>query len=309
MTEDTIIPLQNEPIIQDIETETLTALDIGIDQIQVDDIQVAPLPSDTMDTIIIQDSNIQSYENEVEKEEDSPIVEETPQTYEELFEPDVSQTITTFVDDYIDITLPGQGWIYLGEVKETDPPIVEFSARYIDGDDTLFNFYAANEGSTILHFYKQDVLANEYLDEYLELVVSPFNTEKSLSSSTPTRAEEMFGISAEPEVNLVGSGVQIIEDSVFIPEDLLSEAQIAYDEKRYGDSIMLLDEYTSLGVDEVDRALYLYGQNYEANSEYKNIRQSLASYEKIIESFPDSVYWEDASKRIIYLERFYVNIR
>ncbi len=276
---------------------------------------------DTLDSVIITDSGDIIFENTNESdmlsyEHIAPITPpaEASQTqeYDEIRQPvTISQTVEAFIDNYVDITLPGQGWIYLGETNETTPPVLDFIARYIDGDDTLFNFYATNIGSTILHFYKQDVIADEYLDEYIEVVIQDFKTlsTPNRTTSRQSNAEEIFGISAEPEVALVSGGSEITEETVFIPEQLLDEAELALSEGRFGDSVSLLDEYTSLGVDEIDRALFLYGQNYESSSDQRNIRQALSSYEKIIDSFPDSDYWDEASKRITYLERFYLNIR
>ncbi len=224
-----------------------------------------------------------------------------------------SQKVEVYEEDYVDIILAGQGWIYLGEVKETDPIVLDFYSRYIDGDDTLFNFYGENSGTTILHFYKQDILANEYLDEYIEVIVNPIKKAIQEQPKASSRTEELYGISSEPEVSFIGGQTEKLQDEVyddgFSPEDILEEAQLAFDEKRYQDSLYLLDEYTSLGVEDIDRALFLYGKNYESNSDVRNIRLSHSSYEKIIESFPNSNYWDEATKRATYLERFYLNIR
>ncbi len=295
---------------QDVQAEITLSVDPVIDNEQASE----------LDSVIITDSGDVIFEDATESdvlsyEHIAPIIspEEASETqeYEEIRQPVIiSQTVEAFKDDYVDITLPGQGWIYLGETKETNPPILDFTARYINGDDTLFNFYAENVGNTILHFYKQDVIADEYVDEYVEVIIRNFNTPNIPSSArSQSNAEEMFGISAEPEVALVSGGSEITEETIFIPEQLLDDAEMAFNESRFEDSIDLLDEYTSLGVDEIDRALFLYGQNYESSSEQRNIRQALSSYEKIIESFPDSDYWDEASKRITYLERFYLNIR
>ncbi len=248
-------------------------------------------------------------------EEGGAILENTElPLIEEFVAPiEVSQKLELFEEDYIDVYLSGHGWIYLGEVEESDPTILDFYARYIDGADTLFNFYAENAGTTILHFYKQDILANAYLDEYIEVTVKPIKAVTVAPKRSETQTEAMYGISAEPEVSLIGGRSETIDldDSgyQFVPEDILDQAEEAFNEERFEDSIALLDEYTSLGVDEIDRALFLYGKNYESNSDVKNVRLSAASYEKIVDSFPDSVYWDEATKRLIYLERFYINIR
>ncbi len=303
---------------------------------------------DIMDTLVVDDSSMQdtivlrddgtmldaidspteqiSSTSDVEMSTEPPVISDVTELLnnpvfsdaldiEKDIEP--SQKVELYEGDYADIFLPGQGWIYLGEVKESKPSVLDFYARYIDGNDTLFNFYAANTGKTILHFYKQDILANTYLDEYVEVTVKRLTVRNNGSSQSTSKTEELYGISAEPEVQIIGGQSSTIEfdngdyeiEGEFVPENILDDAQIAFDEGRFADSISLLDEYTSLGVDKIDRALYLYGQNYESNSEVKNIRLALSSYQKIIDSFPNSEYWDASAKRKVYIERFYVNIR
>ncbi len=294
-------------------------------QTQEVDTLIETLPN-VQDTIVIDESGNMLTNDSQRNEEslpnssapdvivlDSEIIE-TPIEIKTEIEP--SQNLELFEEDYVDILLSGQGWIYLGEVKESNPVVVEFYARYIDGTDTIFNFYAENDGVTVLHFYKQDILGNTYLDEYIQVNVKPLRKTQQLRPTTTNKTEELFGISAEPEVSLIGGQSETLqfgdyteESGAFVPENILDDAQLAYDEGRYADSIALLDEYTSLGVSQVDRALYLYGKNYESSSDIRNIRMSVSAYEKLIESFPDSEHWEDAEKRVIYLERFYLNIR
>ncbi len=229
-------------------------------------------------------------------------------------EPAISQTIQMNVGDYKDIILNGEGWIFLGELKEPAKPVVTFYNRYMDGVDSYFGFDAINAGTTTLHFYKQDIIGRTYLDEYVKVIVKQKQIVRN--NSYVNKQEEAAGISAEPTVNLAGGNSAIVinntstsSDYVFIPETILDEAENAYNEQNFEDSIALLDEYTSMGKDAVDRALYLYAKNYESNATVRNVKLAHSYYKKIVNTFPDSQYYDESKKRILYLERFYLVIR
>ena len=58
-----------------------------------------------------------------------------------------------------------------------------------------------------------------------------------------------------------------------------------------------------------DEAWWLYGQLLEANSPARDIRRSLEFYRRLIKEYPQSSRAGEANRRIVYLERFYFNIR
>lgn len=250
------------------------------------------------------------------------ILPETSQEIEPLIESEpiiIGQSIEVNEGQYLDILFPGQGWIYLGEVSATEPPVVNFSARQTEGADTLFVLQSKNIGSTVLHFYKQDVLENAYIDEYIEIIVmSEYGSgDSNISILAGGLEETLSGVSSEPEVSLV----QIPEREIFEDESistieaevslnaLFEQAQIAYNEQRYTDSLALLDNYFAQSINQLDRAWFLYGQIYEANSDLQNIRKALDAYETLVSIFPDSNLWNEAKDRTTYIERFYFNIR
>ncbi len=214
--------------------------------------------------------------------------------------------VQVFKGDYTDIFLPGQGWIFLGEVEQSDPSIYDFEGRNIDDGDTSFTFQGKDVGTTDLHFYKQDIIENVYIDEYIRLSVL---SEDAIMTSDNADASVMFDLLSDDEI-LMFDDESMSESSIENQEDLslLDLAQVAYEEKRYADSLALLDEFSITAVSDIDRALYLYGQNYEANSDQRNIKRAYDSYQRLVEFYPQSSYWEDAAKRRTYLERFYFTI-
>ncbi|HAO29937.1 MAG TPA: hypothetical protein DCQ43_01170, partial [Treponema sp.] len=109
-------------------------------------------------------------------------VEETP-TYSTTITPEIptvtntppvqsftpSRTVTLRTKEYLECTYPGTGWVYLGETVQT--PLMDYRGRNISTGDTLFTLQAKQEGTTYLHFYKYDALADTFIDDYLEVIV------------------------------------------------------------------------------------------------------------------------------------------
>jgi len=143
------------------------------------------------------------------------------------------------------------------------------------------------------------------------------NADSNISILAGGLEEILSGVSSEPEVSLVqipereileDESISTIEAEVSL-NALFEQAQIAYNEQRYTDSLMLLDNYFAQSINKLDRAWFLYGQIYEANSDLQNIRKALDAYETLVAIFPDSNLWNEAKDRTTYIERFYFNIR
>lgn len=277
-----------------------------------------------------------------------------------------SRSVSAKINQFIDIVYPGKGWIYLGEVKAVKPPVISFSKRVRDNENTLFSLQAKRAGTTLLHFYKQDPLAASYLDDYVEVnvlnergtardhirleahpvpdatsVQPSENNENANGQSaqagasgqngTPSAANTTSGAEAIAGGNGTASGIngsaasagttgkgsqnknagetETAIEAVLDADALFEKAQTAYNEKRYADALQALDEYFKIAEENIDRALFLQGKIYESNSEFKNIRKALAVYEKLSAAFPESDLWESARKRVIYIKRFYLDIR
>jgi len=277
-----------------------------------------------------------------------------------------SRSVSAKINQFIDIVYPGKGWIYLGEVKAVKPPVISFSKRVRDNENTLFSLQAKRAGTTLLHFYKQDPLAASYLDDYVEVnvlnergtardhirleahplpdttsVQPSENNENANGQSaqagssgqngTPSAANTTSDAEAIAGGNGTTSGIngsaagagttgkgsqnknagetETAIEAVLDADALFEKAQTAYNEKRYADALQALDEYFKIAEKNIDRALFLQGKIYESNSEFKNIRKALAVYEKLSAAFPESDLWESARKRVIYIKRFYLDIR
>lgn len=302
------------------------------------------------------------------KADESEPISEQNEPISEQNEPVIipSRSVSAKINQFIDIVYPGKGWIYLGEVKAVKPPVISFSKRVRDNENTLFSLQAKRAGTTLLHFYKQDPLAASYLDDYVEVnvlnergtardhirleahplpdatsVQPSENNENANGQSaqagssgqngTPSAANTTSGAEAIAGGNGTTSGIngsaagvgttgkgsqnknagesETAIEAVLDADALFEKAQTAYNEKRYADALQALDEYFKIAEKNIDRALFLQGKIYESNSEFKNIRKALAVYEKLSAAFPESDLWESARKRVIYIKRFYLDIR
>lgn len=101
----------------------------------------------------------------------TPAIEDAPYEVETL-DKTPSRSVRVLVNQYVDVAYPGAGWVYLGEVDESQN-LISFANRDLDNSDTCFTLRAIQSGTAVLHFYKQDVLTGTYIDDFLEVVVLP----------------------------------------------------------------------------------------------------------------------------------------
>jgi hypothetical protein len=91
-------------------------------------------------------------------------------------------------------------------------------------------------------------------------------------------------------------------------EDYLRSAREEYQGGRYPQSLAILDQFLAqfpLGSDE---AYWLYAQACEQQGPTRNIRLALDYYRRLTAGYPQSRHYNDARRRIAYLERYYINI-
>ena len=80
-----------------------------------------------------------------------------------------SRSVTIKINQYLDITYPGKGWTYIGETEKDG--LFNYFGRKLGSNNTTFSLRAKKAGSTFLHFYKNDALTGEYIDDYLSVTV------------------------------------------------------------------------------------------------------------------------------------------
>jgi len=93
------------------------------------------------------------------------------------------------------------------------------------------------------------------------------------------------------------------------PDVLLQRAKDTFEGGNVPAAIQVLDQFMEFYPGGSDEVYWLLGQFYEANSPSRNILLSLEYYRKLTNEYPQSRRFDDARRRIAYLERFYINIQ
>jgi tetratricopeptide (TPR) repeat protein len=91
-------------------------------------------------------------------------------------------------------------------------------------------------------------------------------------------------------------------------DQYLSRAREEFDAGRVPAALGFLDQFREQYPSGSDEAWWLYGQFFEANSPSRDIRSALDYYRRLIREYPQSSRYNDARRRISYLERYYFNI-
>ena len=150
-------------------------------QEQDDDI-ILVIESDDSTIDITNDDVIQPVEEQISVNPD-----EQTESAEEKIIP--SRKVTLKRMEYLDISYPGRGWIYMGITDGSKD--LSYFGRKLGTSDTNFTFQAKTEGTKILHFTKNDALQNEYIDDYIEVEIL---SEKG-SNKTHIKAPEFKQVS------------------------------------------------------------------------------------------------------------------
>lgn len=317
------------------------------------------------------DENLELNESSMENQENLPqngqepeskdelseeIEEEEPKENEEQTESNPQKTpsrsMTAKNNQYVDIIYPGRGWIYMGEDEGKDQ-ILRYFGRKLGTENTTFTLRTTKSGETVLHFYKNDVLKGEYIDDYLEIKVleesakpnerakapsyeesvpqKPVRLEKKAETQEETKKtdeiknieEKTSGdeqkLSSQDKTNLKQNDVsKEVSNDVSKPEqkkslkidtkNLLEQAKKDFEAKSYAQALSEVQQYLDTQNTRIDEALFLQGQILEADSEVKNIKSAIDSYNSLIKNYPASTFWQEANRRKIYLNRYYVNI-
>ena len=320
------------------------------------------------------DENLELNENSMENQKNLPQDEQKTESKDELSEEiqeepaekaeqaendsqkTPSRSMTAKNNQYVDIIYPGRGWIYMGEDEGKDQ-ILRYFGRKLGTENTTFTLRTTKSGETVLHFYKNDVLKGEYIDDYLEIKVleesakpnerakapsyeesvpqKPVRLEKKAEGNGETQktdeiknTEEKTSdneqkLSSQDETNLKQNELSNdvsnnVSKEVSKPEqkkslkidtkNLLEQAKRDFEEKSYAQALSEVQQYLDTQNTRIDEALFLQGQILEADSEVKNIKSAIDSYNSLIKNYPASTFWQKANRRKIYLNRYYVNI-
>lgn len=345
---------------QEFFDEDFTVIDT--DEINLDTI--------TQDNLIVEDENLSTntdfiidenldneivenlLENDIETEnnltvEESELISDLPETedipLEEIFTPDENfiplepedtaeieptRTMDIKKNQILQVSFPGTGWLFLGDEYNSDT--LTFDKRDIYETQTDFQLKSVQSGTALLHFFKQDMLTNEAINDYLlvtvnnrtgrwEVVNAPDYVFTSLEDEiidyeeySDSEYDDYYFIEDEPEVIVFEDNLYFVDDSIS-KKEIIDLAESFYQDDFYYETLDQLNYYFEVIGDSTDEytdyALFLKGQLLEKQSPIRNIKESLTAYKQLITNFPDSKYWDIAKQRITYLERFYFNVR
>ena len=279
-----------------------------------------------------------------------------------------SRSVTLKKFEYLDVIYPGSGWIYMGLTDNSKD--IAYFGRKLGTKDTKFSLQARAAGRKIIHFYRTDPLTGQYLDDYIEVIISSengsnkthieapaftlpvqkkekpvkkveetseevntANTEVTTTtatsvpdttkSSTTASAPSAIKSTSEDKNSQIADTPSLTEsqpddssntsnvstETSANPDSLLQEAQLLYNEKEYKAALLKLNQFFEYSTDNRDEALFLQGQILEAKSDVRDIKGSIDAYTTLTKNYPASKLWDSANKRIIYLKRFYLEVR
>ena len=322
------------------------------------------------ETKLANDNESQNTDDVIDITDDDASAKEVIETNIEVISP--SRKITLKKYEYLDITYPGSGWVYMGLTDGSKD--LSYIGRKLGSSDTKFTLQARTAGTKIIHFYKNDSLKKQYVDDYIEVeileekgsnkthitapdykpaipakakkIINDNNAKKELPKEEPVLQDDSIvesKIEKKSEVKTESKPITKIESNnetnkenkTVIKEEkqesektqieekkennqpeqtidfnvLLQEAQLLYNEKEYKKANEKVDLFLENSTQKQDEALFLKGQILEAKSDIQNIKNSIAAYTTLTKNYPASKYWDDANKRIIYLKRFYLEVR
>lgn len=361
------LPLKEEEIIElpEIPESTISAPEnieneIENSEDEPDSIDV----TESYDQIEDEVEDVESVESVTDEETDSDtlVEDEGNQDSDQTTEIIPSRSVSMNNGQSLDIEYPGKGWIYLG-CTDGSKSLTSAGRRITGSKNTVFTLIAKIPGTVILHFYKEDLLADKYIDDYLEVTVSEIKSKSSFhvkapaySEAVPKKPEEKIQKHTEPAVPQENKTEVLAEPkkenkpvtktatpettaekpvntnatvekkeepvvsptetipvpekvNLLNPEEYLEAARKALDEKRWTDCYNNLQIFIETTDKNKDEGYFLLGKFYEANSDYRNVKKSIEAYKEVTDGYPLSKFYDEAEKRIIYLQRFYINIR
>jgi len=92
-------------------------------------------------------------------------------------------------------------------------------------------------------------------------------------------------------------------------DEAVKKAQENFEAANAAQAIALLEQFVEDHPGGSDEVYWRLGQYYEANTSSRNILLSRDYYRRLVNEYPQSSRFNDARRRIAYLERFYINIQ
>ncbi len=203
-------PVEEEPEVSE-EIENLQEEDSStIESVEIEELEIIPEPQendeepvieenilstdDVMDvedeiSAVIEETEEPEEENTSENSEETEETEETETEETETVEKEIipSRSVKIRIGEYLDVEYPGRGWIYIG-ITDLSKNVTYFG-RKLGTENTKYTFLGKKSGTVILHFYKEDVLTDTYIDDYLEVEIEAEKTTSKNHVTAPAYSE------------------------------------------------------------------------------------------------------------------------
>lgn len=167
--------------------------------------------------------------------------------------------------------------------EQKQPSIAQASSK-----DTLQDFNEESGSKTVI----QNTQTKAEIEEDPDMFVGEAEVEDLMNPSETKSSENLI------PSNELNSSDQILE-----------LANKCFSEGKYKETLAHLDDFFEKATTRIDEGLFLKGRTLETPSEVRNIKEALDTYETIVNQYPQSIDWEKAKERVIYLKKFYFNIR
>ena len=110
----------------------------------------------------------------------------------------VSRMVAVEEKQRVEITYPGQGWVYVGE--QTSQQGLKYEQRKLQDDSSIFMFTAEKRGDYVLHFSYFDVFTNDFITDAVAVSVSAARSTAAKSTvKAPEYQNEAASNTAETE--------------------------------------------------------------------------------------------------------------
>lgn len=133
----------------------------------------------------------------------------------------------------------------------------------------------------------------------------------SVAAATPNLAPTSAAAASPTAVATGPQGIAAIEalPSDAGPEAFLAIVKTEAEAGRTSSALEVLDRFRDRFPAGTDEAWWLYGRLLETNGPTKDVKAALGFYKRLVADYPQSSRYDEARKRIAYLERYYFQIR
>ncbi|MBI9102235.1 MAG: hypothetical protein JEY99_07470 [Spirochaetales bacterium] len=245
-------------------------------------------------------------------------------------------------------TLDGSGWIYLGGSSNGSGSLeAELKGRTLKSSETAFTFVYPEPGVYTLMFMKQDLGDGGFRqmeitvdalppEDYSELALRMGEDaigSTGLGSSNAGEFEEVVTSVTEKSHSTLDDFMKGVEDDdiELFKEywlEFLENGSISGRDSSLFSSLLNISDFLSKKnqdsllfdtlsylldgnspIHKMDSVYIRLGRVLEKEGPLKDLREALVFYGRLTGGFPASIYWDEADRRIKYLNRHYFQIR